>query len=70
MKGVLLSLALVSAVVSASVAVADDADVLAIHGDVSRSLFGSGTGVTAISMVVACVDVKRNRWLQAVPFFS
>ena len=55
MKGVLLSLALVSAVVSASVAVADDADVLAIHGDVSRSLFGSGTGVV-IGFVDSGID--------------
>src|SRR5215472_2534815 len=55
MKGVLLSLALVSAVVSASVAVADDADVLAIHGDVSRSLFGGGTGVV-IGFVDSGID--------------
>jgi len=55
MKGVLLSLALVSAVVSAPIAAADDSDVLAIHGDVSRSLFGSGTGVV-IGFVDSGID--------------
>jgi hypothetical protein len=44
MKGLLLVLA-ATAILLPSFAAADDSDVLAIHGDVSRSLFGSGTGV-------------------------
>src|SRR5262245_61626295 len=39
----------------ASIAAADDSDVLAIHGDVSRSLFGSGTGVV-IGFVDSGID--------------
>src|SRR5262245_20840597 len=39
----------------ASIAVADDSDVLAIHGDVSRSLFGGGTGVV-IGFVDSGID--------------
>ena len=44
MKAVSLLLA-AAVIVLPSLAAADDSDVLAIHGDVSRSLFGPGTGV-------------------------
>jgi len=54
MKGLLYSLA-AAAGLWASIAAADDSDVLAIHGDVSRSLFGGGTGVV-IGFVDSGID--------------
>src|SRR6476646_2011355 len=54
MKGLLYSLA-AAAGLWASIAAADDSDVLAIHGDVSRSLFGGGIGVV-IGFVDSGID--------------
>jgi hypothetical protein len=54
MKGLLYSVA-AAAGLWASLAAAEDSDVLAIHGDVSRSLFGGGTGVV-IGFVDSGID--------------
>lgn len=54
MRGLLL-LAAVAALGMPSIAAGDDSDVLAIHGDVSRTLFGSGTGVV-IGFVDSGID--------------